>query len=70
MIRTFKRAAVFDRKHEWKQKPAQKAPSIGERKAEWTRRRRELARACEKEARAIKARLESRTHAALAAWVR
>ena len=57
MIRSFKRAAVFDREHEWKKV---KVLSPGERKAEWSKRQRELSATREKDAAAIKAHQEQR----------
>ncbi len=63
IIRTFKRAAVFDREHEWEKNPSVKTLSEGEKKAAWGKRQRKLFVAREKDAQALKAKHAARKEA-------
>ena len=60
LFRTFKRAAKYEREHEWaKRKPA-KELSQEDRKAAWDKRKRELSDVRERDRKAIKARQDQR----------
>jgi DNA-binding helix-hairpin-helix protein with protein kinase domain len=59
MFRAFKRAAKFEREHEWTKKLA-KEMTKGEQNAAWKKSQRDLADGRERDARAMKARQEQR----------